>query len=192
MTGPDNNSIILRIKQGDTSCLEELVLAYKSYCINGLVNKTRCSAEDAEDLFIDAILELRDKILSGKLDHLLNAKSYIFGICYNMWLSEQRVKRKNMDGSLDIINYYQQYLKEDFLFSENEVDFKTQLIDITNQALETLDEKCRRVIKYFYLEKRNMEEIAKIMDFASADVAKTTKSRCFKKLVEKAKALEKI
>lgn len=187
----DNDRIILRLKQGDSSCLEDLVIAYKSYCINGLKNKTRCSAEEAEDLFIDALLELRDKVLSGKLDHLINAKSYIFGICYNKWLSEQRIKNKTVQNANDVEIYYQQYLKNDFLFGDDGVDFKMQLINITNKALESIDEKCSKIIRYFYLEKQNMEDIAKTLGFASADVAKTSKSRCFKKLVKKVKELEK-
>ncbi|GAA0188303.1 hypothetical protein GCM10009122_46240 [Fulvivirga kasyanovii] len=185
----DNDSIVLRLKQGDQSCLEDLVVAYKGYCVNGLKKKTRCQNEEAEDLFIDALLELRDKVLSGKLDHLINAKSYIFGICYNKWLSAQRVKNKM--NSIDAENYYQQYLKDDMLFESDDVDYKMQLLNITNKALETIGEKCYKIIKYFYLEKKSMEDIAEIMGFASSDVAKTSKSRCFKKLVEKTKELEK-
>ncbi|MBL6446450.1 sigma-70 family RNA polymerase sigma factor [Fulvivirga sp. 29W222] len=188
----DNDQIILRLKQDDSSCLEDLVVAYKSYCVNGLKKKTKCSDEEAEDLFIDALLELRDKVLSDKLDHLLNAKSYIFGICYNKWLSAQRLKNKTIFTSIDAEGYYQQYLKDDSSLDLEDLEYKMQLLNITNRALGTIGEKCYKLIKYFYIEKRSMEDIANIMGFASADVAKTSKSRCFKKLVEKTKELEKL
>ncbi|UII34864.1 sigma-70 family RNA polymerase sigma factor [Fulvivirga ulvae] len=188
----DNDRIIQRLKQDDSSCLEDLVIAYKSYCVNGLKKKTRCSGEEAEDLFIDALLELRDKVHAGKLDHLINAKSYIFGICYNIWLSAQREKSKTIISSIDAEGYYEQYLKDDELSDLDDMEYKAELLSITNRALETIGEKCYRIIKYFYIEKRSMDDIAGIMGFASADVAKTSKSRCFKKLVEKTKELEKL
>ena len=92
----------------------------------------------------------------------------------------------------DIERYYQQQMTEDIFFSDHETDFKTQLIELTHQALENIDEKCQKVIRCFYIEKMNMDEIAEKIGFASADVAKTSKSRCFKKLTEKVKELEKI
>ncbi|ELR73124.1 RNA polymerase, sigma-E factor [Fulvivirga imtechensis AK7] len=186
----DSNNIVQRIRQGDSSCLEELVIAYKNYCTNGLRKKVGCTGEEAEELFIDALLELRDKILEGKLDRLINTKSYIFGICQNMWLAQKRQERKTLEKKKDIEIYYSAYLENDFLFSQNGADYKMQLIEIAYQALESIDEKCRMIIKYFYLEKRSMDEIAELLDFASPDVAKTSKSRCFKKLVDKAKELE--
>lgn len=186
----DNNNIVQRLRQGDVTCLEELVIAYKSYCTNGLKKKVGCTGEEAEELFIDALLELRDKILEGKLDRLINAKSYIFGICQNMWLGQKRQERRNLEKQRDIEIYYNEYLENDFLFSQDGVDYKMQLIEIAQQALESIDEKCRLIIRYFYLEKRTMDEIAELLDFASPDVAKTSKSRCFKKLVDKAKELE--
>lgn len=187
----DTNSIVQRIKAGDTTCLEELVISYKSYCVNGLKKKVRCSDDEADGLFIDALLEIRDKILTDKVTHFVNLKSYIFGICQNMWLAQRREEKKLADKQNEVEIYYREYLQDDFLWdTDSSPDYKEELIGRVNIALGSIGDKCRMIIKYFYIEKRSMEDIAELLGFASSDVAKTSKSRCFKKLVDNVNAME--
>ena len=185
----DGKEIIRRIEHGDVSCLEQLVTLYQGYCVKGLKNRTQCSDEEAEDLFIDALLDLRDKILEGKLKELSNPKSYIFGICYNKWLTSYKQKSKSMLVP-DAAIYYQEYLKADILF-DNEEDYKMELTHMAYGALQKLSDTCAKIIRYFYIERKSMVDIAEIMGFNNADVAKSSKSRCFKKLLEHVDALNK-
>jgi DNA-directed RNA polymerase specialized sigma24 family protein len=50
--------------------------------------------------------------------------------------------------------------------------------------MQALSEKCRKVITMSIAEGQSMAEIAEQLGMASADVAKTTKSRCYKRLIE--------
>ena len=55
-------------------------------------------------------------------------------------------------------------------------------INAVMAALEEMNEDCQAVLKYFHIEKKKMIEIAQLMGFANADVAKNQKSRCLKYL----------
>lgn len=184
-----DEQIISQIKQGDTACFAQLVDQYKQYCVGGLIRKTGCDEDEAEELFIESLLEFRDKVISGRLEQVMNLKSYLFGIGYNMWLNRQKQRRKHQDNESDIERFYYNYLEDDIFGSE--LDYKEELLKLSTEALANLDDKCKKLISYYYLDNLNMAEIAEKLDFSSSDVAKTSKSRCFKKLLENVKELEK-
>ena len=78
------------------------------------------------------------------------------------------------------------YYSSDHLADED-TDFAEVLSNAAKAAWESLGEKCKDIISYFYIDKLRMEQNAELMGFSSANVAKTTKSRCYKQLVSKAK-----
>jgi len=184
-----NNTVITRLRDGDTSCLEEIVSNYRDYCVGGLIKKIRCTEEVAQDYFIEGLLELREMVISGKTDKIMNLKSYLFGISYNLWLTDQKKREKISSANSDVERYFYGYLFEDDLF-DNELDYKSTLIDIARRAIDRLNESCQKIIAYYYLENKNMNEIAEKMNFSNADVAKTSKSRCFQRLLEEVQKLK--
>ena len=62
-------------------------------------------------------------------------------------------------------------------------DYKAKLKSICYSAMEKLDSKCRKIIIAYYIDRLTMKEIATYMNLSSGDVAKTLKSRCYKKLI---------
>jgi RNA polymerase sigma factor (sigma-70 family) len=185
-----DNAIISRLRKGETSCFEEIIANYRDYCVGGLIKKIRCTEEEAQDLFIEGLLEFREMVILGKIDKVINLKSYLFGICYNLWLTDQRENKKISSGASDVERYFYGYLYEDDLF-DDESAYKINLIAIARKAISILSDKCRKIITYYYLENMNMVEIAKEMNFASSDVSKTSKSRCFQKLLDEVQELKK-
>ncbi len=57
------------------------------------------------------------------------------------------------------------------------------------QALEELDEVCRRLLMVFYFEKKSMDEIAALLGYNQANTAKSKKNKCMDRMRDKAKAI---
>lgn len=167
--------LINQLKRGDNSALKGIYQSCADYCIQKLMRETNISLQEAEDAFIDAIMNFREKLITDKIDHLISEKAYIYKTCFNMYLvrveQEKRWKKKLNDIEL---LYYSSDYNIDSGFDEDK-------LEATKSAWVQLSEKCKDIISYFYIDKRSMTEIAELMELNSADVAKTTKSRCFKK-----------
>ncbi|MEM1405320.1 MAG: hypothetical protein AAGG59_00990 [Bacteroidota bacterium] len=164
-----------KLKSGDNSVLKTIYQSCADYCVQKLIRETNVSVDEAEDIFIDAIMNFREKLISNRIDHLISEKAYIYKTCFNMYLvrieQEKRWKKKLND--IEFLYYSSDY-NTDSEFNEN-------MLRATKGAWLELSEKCKDIISYFYVDKLSMTEIAELMKLNSADVAKTTKSRCLKK-----------
>lgn len=140
--------------------------------------ETSASLTEAEDIFIEAVMNFREKLLGDKIDTLVSERAYIYKTCYNMYLvqieKEKRWSKKAND--IEFIYYSSDY--------QTESGFDQNLLDATKSAWNQLSEKCKDIISHFYVDKIRMDEIAKLMGLNSADVAKSTKARCYKKFKE--------
>ena len=156
------------------------------YCTRTLIKKTGCSMDDAEDIFMDSIIIFRENILSEKLVSLTNVKTYIFGICWNLWrdLNRARVKWQKEQNEVE-----RQFLlineTDELPFEFSGYDPVKSKVRSIKHALEALSEKCRRLLTFVYIEQRSQKEIAELMQFASAGVVKVTRHRCYQQWVKK-------
>jgi RNA polymerase sigma factor (sigma-70 family) len=169
----------------DSEQLKTIYLKYKDDCVGLLIAKMHISSEKAEDIFIDALLVLRQNIISERITKLSSVKSYLSSTCINMvresWTYDSRIRKKEQNVRL--------------LFYENNHKHKEEVMDeeelrkIAMKALSRLSDKCRSILIAFYVYKTPMKEIAEEFGFSSADVAKMTKSRCFKAWLKEVKSL---
>ncbi|MEL6845614.1 MAG: sigma-70 family RNA polymerase sigma factor, partial [Bacteroidota bacterium] len=180
-------SLLARIRNGDSQALAEVMRDSATYCAKVLVKNTGCQYEEAQDYFIEAVLILRDKVLKGELTELSSLKAYLYRTCWNMWQEQNRRKARLQKHSQDIREqFYEESLLDDDPLVKAEVEKQSrahyeQKLAATREALSLLDEKCRQILQLFYLQRMRMKANAEQMQFASADVAKTSKSRCYKK-----------
>lgn len=146
-----------------------------------------CSKENAEDIFVDSVMNFREKLVEGKIEMVLNIRAYLYKTCYNMFLVRlrQKQKKENLSDELEKFYYDSDYQSEDT------EDFTEKLNEITMQAWGFLTERCKDILSYFYVDRLRMKEIANLMGLSSSDVAKATKSRCYKAMVEKALELKR-
>ena len=181
--------IVAELKQGNNEVLSEVFQKHGAYCINLLLKKTSCSKEDAEDILVEAVLSFREKILTGKIEYLTNIRNYLYGTCKNMWLHRYRHLKTKTEKEPEILQYFYDECSE-LLDIENASEPNSELLKLTRVGLEQLKDKCKRIIELFYIREYSMTQIAEEMSFSSPDVAKTTKSRCFAKLMESVKSLQ--
>lgn len=181
MTEAAFNNLISQIKTGDKSGLGQVYDQTHRYCVLTLIKKTGCRKDDAEDLYMDAILVFREKAIAGGIRYLSNVKTYMFGICYNLWRDMNRADQKWNTVQDEVERqYYLLKLNEE---TEEEEVVRNKLKTV-KEALAKLDEKCMKLLRYAYLEQRPQKEIAELMGFASANVVKVTRFRCYKKWMD--------
>lgn len=184
-----------QIQKNDEQGLRSVFEQGNRYCVRTLIKKTNCSLADAEDIFMDAILIFRENMLNGKLKHLSNLKTYLFGICWNVWRDlnyargrwqrEQNEVQRQLYLALEPETKGLSSLEIEEIKAEAEHQLKW-----VQKALENLNKNCQELLKLVYMEKRKYEEVAQIMGFASANVVKVSKYRCHKKWVQEIEKTE--
>ncbi|MEQ8476071.1 MAG: sigma-70 family RNA polymerase sigma factor [Fulvivirga sp.] len=167
---------------GNNSGLSKIFESCAEYCIRGLMKKTNITKEDAEDILIESVMNFREKLIDKRLSYITNIKAYIFKTCYNMYLARIETEKRWRRKMSDIERFYYDTDMSD------KGDFDHERMNATKHAWSQLSEKCRDIISYFYIDKLSMTEIAELLNLGNADVAKTSKSRCYKKFVIEAKS----
>ena len=185
------NEIIKQLKEGNNIFLQKIFEEHGLYCIKQLKIKYNCPVEDAEDIFIEAVLNFREKVIKGQITFLSNIRNYVFTTCNNMWLSRHRQDLRKIKKTSEVQRFFYEELNHSHEDIKEEITYKESLLNISRKAFNELDEKCRDLLHYFYIDNLKMKEIAGKMGFASAEVAKTSKSRCYKKLIGNAKNIQK-
>ncbi|MEL7004468.1 MAG: sigma-70 family RNA polymerase sigma factor [Bacteroidota bacterium] len=180
MSKLDLNELSTSLKKGDNKMLELIFRQSKQYCLDKLIIEKNCIREEAEDIYVEAIINFREKILADKITYLTDVKYYLGQTCLNMFYVRLKQKQRWDRNTPDIERFF---YESDYVIDQRDYDYE-RAMQATRKSWSLLKEKCKDIIHYFYIDRLKMSEIAEIMGFSSADVAKTVKARCYKKLQE--------
>ncbi|MBX9853466.1 MAG: sigma-70 family RNA polymerase sigma factor [Cytophagaceae bacterium] len=130
------------------------------------------SAEDANDIFQDAVVILFNQVKKNKYNHDYDLDGFLYAVARNLWVDRMR-REKIM-------------VTKDFTNGTDHADFNDHLEDLIvkeksaalRKAFEKLDEKCRKILHYVVYEKLNMREISEKMGYSNENVAKSNHYRC--------------
>lgn len=184
MTQPPTSALLEEIRKGSPKGMQTVFLQTRRYCVGTLIKKVQCTSDDAEDIYMDALIIFQENVLSGKLHTLSNLRTYLFGICYNLWRDLKRAEARWGKAQDEVARQYHLLLETD-----TEAELAAYAADMNRlkdvqHALESLGEKCKTLLRYVYMEQRSQQEIAELMGFANANVVKVTRHRCYKKWME--------
>jgi len=156
-----------------------LVYIYRMYfpMICNHILKNNGKQEDAEDIFQDAMIIIYKKIIINKLTLTCALKTYIFGVCRNLWLQQLTKKKKiQIDDSIN--------MEDDFeIVIDNLPDFEKE--KLFYKHYNKLNIKCRKLLDLFF-RKTPVAEIAKQLNLSVSNV-KTSKFRCKEELFKSIK-----
>jgi len=144
--------------------------------IQSLIMNNSGSADDARDIFQEAMIVLYEKARSGTFELNCLVKTYIYSVCRRLWLKR-----------LQHMKYYAPSLEnlEDTVPVDDEIE-ENERINTEFQAMEkaigSLGEPCKSLLEAYYLEKKNMHEIALSFGYTNADNAKNQKYKCLMRL----------
>ncbi|MBR9921391.1 MAG: sigma-70 family RNA polymerase sigma factor [Bacteroidetes bacterium] len=148
--------------------------------ISAMIRKNSGTESDAYDIFQEALMVIYTK--SQQADFQLTSAfySFLYGISYRLWLKELRKKHRDEVTLEDDQEFRDEYDLEDAIFLREQ----RKLI---REKFEQLKDRCQRILNLTLKEQKSHQEVAEIMGFANANVAKKEKSKCKSRLVKMVK-----
>lgn len=167
-----------RLKEGEEEAQFEFYDNNKAAFLN-FAQKYKLPQDDVVEVYQDACLVVFENAIKGKIENLNSSlKTYLFGI--GKFLIFKRYKELQKQSSIQV--------NEDLAYTYfdpfGESDESKKLKSIRN-GLKSLGKKCRELLKLYYFEEKELEEIMLVMNYESKNVLKSQKSRCLKQLKEK-------
>jgi len=137
------------------------------------------SAEDAQDVFHDALVLLYEQAVSGTLTLTASPSTYLVGIGRNLWRHEQR-RRARLP---------QDALPDDPSQLAAEAAPETESHFAVLEYVEQLGEKCKRVLLAFYYFQQPLTQIAAANGYRTVRSATVQKFKCLERLREAVRAV---
>jgi RNA polymerase sigma factor (sigma-70 family) len=137
------------------------------------------SRDDAKDIYQEALIILYRKVTGENFTLTSQLGTYLFSVCRFLWLDEIRKRGKIPTGRFSEETDYS--FRED-ISKEIEKEKKLQLVE---KAIASLGEKCRKILRLFYFDKKSMDEIAKLLGYNSENTAKNQKYKCLESAKKK-------
>ncbi len=153
---------------------------YRYYSnVKKYILKNNGKEDDAKDVFQETLMLLYHKILLPDFTLTSSLKTFTIAISKNIWL-------KNLSKQKEI-NMHQDADKLTEAIEPEDAEIKYVLLD---EVLKNLGEKCLSILKLFYFEEKNMEEIAQLQGLSNEHVARTQKYKCLEKARKMAQELK--
>ncbi len=144
--------------------------------VQALVINNNGSADDAKDVFQEAMIVLYEKVRSGHFELNCQIKTYVYSVCRRLWLKKLQQQHRYAG---DIGNLDETVPVEEDISEHDKRDAEFEMMD---KAISSLGEPCKSLLEAFYLQKRNMQDIAAGFGYTNADNAKTQKYKCLMRL----------
>jgi len=134
------------------------------------------NSDEARDIFQEAMIVIFEKAVSGSFELNCQLKTYLYSVCRRLWL--KRLHQLQRYSSL-IENVEETIAVEEDLeiHEKHNADFL-----IMENAMSKMGEPCKSLLEAYYLQKKNMTEIAGNFGYTNADNAKNQKYKCLMRL----------
>ena len=143
--------------------------------VQALVVNNSGSADDAKDIFQEALIVLYEKVKSGSFELNCQIKTYVYSVSRRLWLKRLMHQNRFSIGEAD----GETVAVEDDMETHEKRDLEFTMME---KAMAGLGEPCKSLLEAFYLQKRGMQEIAANFGYTNADNAKNQKYKCLMRL----------
>ena len=143
--------------------------------IQALVLNNNGSAEDAKDIFQEAMIVLYQKVQSGNVELNCQIKTFVYSVSRRLWL-----KRLVHQSRYSLHENHENIVLVDEDVEDHEQ--KNTEFSMMEKAMNSLGEPCKSLLEAFYMGKKGMQEIAESFGYTNADNAKTQKYKCLLRL----------
>lgn len=171
----DNQQLLQGLRRGDAKTVRHLYDKYHAAIVH-LVETNHGTAEDAEDIFQEALAVIFEK--SKQPDFTIERAflTYLYTVARNLWLNRLR-KRSGKEVTSDDKMLLMVADETEQAWEHSEEYYLYQ------QMFLKLGKDCQQVLQLF-LAKVSMESIAKKMGYGSVSYAKKRKFLCKEALVK--------
>jgi RNA polymerase sigma factor (sigma-70 family) len=172
---PTDSEVILGILNNSESVLKRMYVTYFPMILQLIINNNG-TADDAKDIYQEAVIILYNKIKAGDFELSSKLKTFIYSICRRLWL--KRLSHMSRFGG-DISDFQDYTPVDDEVDKHSEMDLQ---FDKMASALQLLGEPCKTIIEDFYIHNLSMQDICERFGYTNADNAKTQKYKCLQRL----------
>ncbi|MBC7902987.1 MAG: sigma-70 family RNA polymerase sigma factor [Gemmatimonadaceae bacterium] len=174
-TDPQELALLEGLAKNDKQAIETI---YKLQfgMVQSLIINNNGTADDARDIFQEGIIVLYEKVKSGSFELNCQIKTYLYSVCRRLWLKRLQQMQKYR-GEIGAIADTVQIEEEIESHEERNLEFGHM-----EQAMMNLGEPCKSLLEAYYLQKKNMSEIAGHFGYTNADNAKNQKYKCLMRL----------
>ena len=144
--------------------------------VQALIINNNGSADDARDIFQETMIVLYEKAKSGTFELNCQLKTFIYSVSRRLWLKRLHQLQK-YGGQIENV--------VETVPVEEEIDgheLRNDHFQAMEKSMMNLGEPCKSLIEAYYLQKRNMTEIAGSFGYTNADNAKNQKYKCLMRL----------
>ncbi len=144
--------------------------------VQALIINNNGSSDDARDIFQETMIVLYEKAKSGSFELQCQLKTYVYSVARRLWLKRLQQMQKfssQVDGMAEIVPVEEEI--------ENH-ELRSAQFQSMEKAMMSLGEPCKSLLEAYYLQKRNMTEIAGSFGYTNADNAKNQKYKCLMRL----------
>lgn len=143
--------------------------------VQALVVNNNGTSEDAKDVFQEAMIVLYEKVQSGSFELNCQIKTFVYSVSRRLWL-----KRLMLQSRYNIADGHEDIISVDEEAEEHEK--RNMEFSMMERAMGGLGEPCKSLLEAFYMQKRNMNEIAASFGYTNAENAKNQKYKCLMRL----------
>ena len=165
------------LASGDRNAIVALYKLYHSVLTKWILSRGGLET-DAEDVFQEALVVIFEKAKSPEFCLTCKLSTYLFAISKRLWFKKiekaSNYLSLNEDEDGDKLSVYEEDLD---IHLEKEEQF-VQL----GKSMDQLGEPCKSLLHAFYVDGKNMQEIAVQFHYTNAENAKTQKYKCLNRL----------
>lgn len=144
--------------------------------VQSLIINNNGATDDARDVFQEAMIVLYEKSRTPDFELNCQLKTYIYSVCRRLWLKKLARSKRYIPEIHEMANTVP--VEDDLEVQE----LRNQEFLVMEKALAGLGEPCKSLLEAFYLQKKNMSEIAAGFGYTNTDNAKNQKYKCLMRL----------
>ncbi|MBX0291665.1 sigma-70 family RNA polymerase sigma factor [Hymenobacter sp. HSC-4F20] len=173
-----------------TAALRQALLADREQTLTGIYQRTfpmvrryvqqhGGSAQDAKDVFHDALVIFYEKVVGETLVLSASASTYLVGVCRNLW--RQELSRRTRQPAISLTDEHTEVAEEAELAEQATLSVLEQV--------ERLGERCKDILLAFYYFQQPLEQIAATHQYRTVRSATVQKFKCLERLRNSVRAL---
>lgn len=176
MRGDTNEQALLKgLASNDSRAIEAL---YKDHfgMVQSYILQNNGSYDDARDIFQEAMIVLYEKAQSDNFVLTCQIKTYVYSICRRLWLKRLQQQGRysqsveNLEETVGVEEEIEDHEKRNAAFA------------IMDRALGSLGEPCKSLLEGYYIQQKDMQQLAAMFGYTNADNAKNQKYKCLMRL----------
>ena len=172
---PQEASLLEGLAKNDRPAVEAIYSRHFAM-IQSLIINNNGSSEDARDIFQEAMIVLYERARSADFHLQCQLKTYLYSICRRLWLKRLAQAQRYISPVSD---------HEETVPVEEDIEFHEQKnleFQLMEKALLGLGEPCKSLLEAFYIQRKNMSEIAGNFGYTNPENAKNQKYKCLLRL----------